>query len=149
LRARRAHVGGVVVHLAVAVVVDVVADLGGRSDDLHARQAVRPRPGGPADAGVGGVAAADVAQVRLGAGRARARHVVDHAVAVVVEGVAGLRRLGDRADAGARGRHALVGARAAARAPAGVAAVREVPRRAAGLGDPGIGEVLVDPAVAV
>src|SRR6185312_3841483 len=93
---------------------------------------------------------------RAGARRADAGDVVDGAVAVVVDHVADLGRLGDRADAGlgaggagAARLRALPGAALAARTGAGVVAVGEVAGRAAGGADPRVLRIVVGAGVAV
>src|SRR5207247_1772009 len=77
------------------------------------------------------------------------RHVVDLAVAIVVDAVAHLGQAGDPSEAGALAGDALVGPRQASHRAAGVPAVGEVARRAAGVVQPAVGEVVVDHAVAV
>src|SRR5207248_2194103 len=144
----RAHVVGVVVDGAVAVVVDAVARLRLGADHLRAGEPARPGPGHAVarvrrGARAGGVDAAGVA------GEPQPRDVVGLAVAVVVLAVARLRLLRQAADARARPHQALVEAERADVAAAGVHAVAVVPRRAAALAGPGLAEVVVDLAVAV
>src|SRR5262249_22933425 len=138
---------------AVAVVVLAVSDLGHRALLLHAH-----RRGVAGHALEARRALARGVDAGPGAGRADAGHVVDDAVAVVVDAVAHLDRLGHRAEADLGAHLAHEAADLAARAGAGVGAIGQVPRRAArmrrrvirvrGIG-PRIGGVVVDGAVAV
>jgi hypothetical protein len=99
------------VDAAVAVVVEAVADLGRRTDRAHAGTIGAARAGlSPVDADPEPRRAAPVGEARLGEGAAREHVVVDGAVAVVVDRVAGL---GDRHEGGRR-RNALDGATDAA-----------------------------------
>src|SRR5207248_3116251 len=101
------HAAEAVIGEAIAVVIEPIARLRHRPDGLHAGEPAGPRPRSPGAlvcraAGAGGVDA------RAAARSAQAAEVVDHSVAVVVDGVAGLRRFGHRAHAGLRAASALV-----------------------------------------
>src|SRR5439155_389272 len=146
--ARGADVDRVVVHRAVAVVVQAVASLRLRPHRLPASEALRTRAR-RAGAGITRPTGAGGVDAPTGAGGSDAGHVVDRAVAVVVDAVAGLGRPGDAAHAGASAGQALIGARRAPAAAAGVLAVGQVAGGAAGLTEPRVRRVVVDRAVAV
>src|SRR5206468_5812554 len=125
----------VVVHGAVAVVVQAVASLRLRPKRLPASEAGRSGAGSRG-AGIARRAGAGGVDAPAGAGGPDAGHIVDRAIAVVVDAVAGLGRQIGRASCRERAWQALIGGHGKTAGAARVLAVGQVGGRTAGLAEP-------------